>query len=107
MAGEIRADCEVCYDSERLKSKEVGVYSVGKMRSRLCANVEIRGPGVTPRGLSTEFCFRHADGRIRVLMAHAPIAYTKNVNGLGNIPSTFVLKDIVIVRERLNKRPLK
>ena len=24
VAGEIRADCEVCFDSERLKSKEVG-----------------------------------------------------------------------------------
>ena len=54
VVGEIRADCEVCFDSERLKSREVGTYSLGKLRSRLCGNVEVRGPGVTPRGISTE-----------------------------------------------------
>lgn len=52
--GEIRADCEVCYDSERLKTKEIGRYSVGKMRTRHCENVELRGPALTPRGLSIE-----------------------------------------------------
>ena len=52
--GEIRADCEVCYDSERIKTKEIGRYSVGKMRTRHCENVELRGPALTPRGLSIE-----------------------------------------------------
>ena len=52
--GEIRADCEVCYDSERLKTKEIGRYQVGKMRSRHCENIELRGPALTPRGLSLE-----------------------------------------------------
>ena len=52
--GEIRADCEVCYDSERLKTKEVGRYTIGKMRTRHCENVELRGPALTPRGLSME-----------------------------------------------------
>ena len=52
--GEIRADCEVCFDSERLKTKEVGRYSSMRLRSRLCEHVEVRGPGLTPRGLSTE-----------------------------------------------------
>ena len=43
VAGEIRADCEVCFDSERLKSKEIGVYTKGKLKSRLCYNSELRG----------------------------------------------------------------
>ena len=52
--GEIRADCEVCFDSERLKTREVGRYTSSRLRSRLCEHVEVRGPGLTPRGLSTE-----------------------------------------------------
>lgn len=52
--GEIRADCEVCFDSERVKTREVGRYSPGRIRARLCENVELRGPGLTPRGLSAE-----------------------------------------------------
>lgn len=43
VAGEIRADCEVCFDSERLKSKEIGIYTKGKLKSRLCYNSELRG----------------------------------------------------------------
>ena len=104
--GEIRADCEVCFDSERLKSKEVGTYSLGKLKSRVCANVDIRGPGLTPRGISTELIFRHDDGRIRVLLAHSPIDFVE-VQGVGSVPSAYALRDIVIVRERLDKRPLK
>lgn len=102
--GEIRSDCETCFDSERLKSKQVGVYSPGKLRSRLCGNVEIRGPGVTPNGLSTEIVFRHGDGRVRVMLAHSTIDFME-MDGLGVVPSTFLLKDVVVVRERLNARP--
>lgn len=102
--GEIRSDCEVCFDSERLKSKQVGVYVLGKLRSRLCANVEIRGPGVTPNGLSTEIVFRHGDGRIRALLAYSAIDFME-IECMGVVPSTFLLKDIVVVRERLNSRP--
>lgn len=102
--GEIRSDCEVCFDSERLKSKQVGIYAPGKLRSRLCANVEIRGPGVTPNGISTEIVFRHADGRIRALLAYSAIDFME-IDGMGVVPSTFLLKDIVVVRERLNSRP--
>ena len=89
--GEIRSDCEVCFDSERLKSKQVGVYALGKLRSRLCANVEIRGPGVTPNGLSTEIVFRHGDGRIRALLAYSAIDFME-IEGMGVVPSTFLLK---------------
>lgn len=102
--GEIRSDCETCFDSERLKSKQVGIYSPGKLRSRLCANAEIRGPGVTPNGLSTEIIFRHGDGRMRILLAHSAIDFME-VEGMGIVPSTFLLKDIVVVRERLDSRP--
>lgn len=104
--GEIRADCEVCFDSERLKSKEVGTYSLGNLRSRVCANVDVRGPALTPRGISTELIVRHDDGRVRVLLAHSPIDFVE-LEGVGSVPSAYALKDIVIVRERLEKRPLK
>lgn len=105
VAGEIRADCEVCFDSERLKSKEVGSYTKGKLRSRVCGNVDLRGPAPTARGLSTEVCIRHDDGRIRVLLAHAPIDFQPLDDD--KCQYAMVLKDIVVVRERLNKRPLK
>jgi hypothetical protein len=104
--GEIRADCETCFDSERLKSKDVGTYRVGKLKSRLCANVEVRGPGLTPRGISTEVVMRHGDGRVRVLLAHAPVEFA-DVAGVGSVPCVYALKDVVIVRERLKQRPLK
>ena len=105
VAGEIRADCEVCFDSERLKSKEVATYTLGKLRSRVCSNVDLRGPAPTARGLSMEVCIRHDDGRIRVLLAHAPIDF-QQLDG-DKCQYAMVLKDIVVVRERLNKRPLK
>lgn len=105
IAGEIRADCEVCFDSQRVKSREVGLYSKGKLKSRLCGNVELRGPGLTPRGLSTEFAIRHDDGRIRVLIAHSPLDVI-DVESVGPVLSALKLTDIVIVRERLGKRPL-
>jgi hypothetical protein len=37
VAGEIRTDCEVCFDSERLRTKEVGVYQVGKLKYKSCS----------------------------------------------------------------------
>jgi len=107
VAGEIRADCEVCYDSERLKSKEVGKFTVGKMKNvRVCGNVDLRGPAPTPRGLSTELSFRHDDSRLRVLLAYKPIDF-QEVQNVGMIPSALGLSDIVVVRERIEKRPLK
>jgi len=105
VAGEIRADCEVCYDSERLKSKEIGIYSIGKLKSRVCSNVDLRGPAPTARGLSMELCIRHEDSRMRVLLAHSPIDFQQIEND--KCQYAMVLKDIVIVREKLNKRPLK
>jgi hypothetical protein len=44
------------------------------------------------------------DGRIRVLLAHSPVDFME-VEGMGVVPSTFLLKDIVVIRERLNARP--
>lgn len=43
MQSEIRTDCEVCFDSERVRSREMGVYSKGKLKSRFCSNAEVRG----------------------------------------------------------------
>lgn len=100
--GEIRADCEVCFDSEQLKSKEVPYkYKLGTLNGiKCCQNVDVR-LGPTPRGLSMENNFRHKDGRIRILLAFAPIDFE------GNVPVALGLTDIVIVRERLGRRPLK
>lgn len=105
VSGEIRADCEVCYDSERLKSKEVGKYSLGKLKSRVCSNIDLRGPAPTARGLSMELCIRHDDSRMRILLAHSPIDFQQLEDD--KCQYAMVLKDIVIVREKLNKRPLK
>jgi hypothetical protein len=43
VAGEIRTDCEVCFDSERVKTKTIGIYQPGKLRSRFCSNAEVKG----------------------------------------------------------------
>eukprot|EP01038_Epipyxis_sp_PR26KG_P014593 gene14593-19594_t len=110
VAAEIRTDCEVCFDSERLKTREVGVYSLGKLRSRLCANAELRGPGTNQRGISTELCLRHEDGKIRALLFFVPTDFVE-VSKSGIEPyfqaKSMILRDIVIVRERLNRRPLE
>ena len=47
MQSEIRTDCEVCFDSERVRSREMGVYSKGKLKSRFCSNAEVRGVNFT------------------------------------------------------------
>lgn len=115
VAAEIRSDCETCFDSERMKTKVVGKYNIGKLKSRFCENVEVRGPGITPRGLSVEVIFRHEDGRIKVLLAYQP-TYSPSISTLTSSDSSsrqpsepeivLTLTDYVIVRERLNRRPL-
>ena len=115
VAAEIRSDCEVCFDSERLKTKVVGKYNFSKLKSRLCENVEVRGPGITPRGISLEIILRHDDGRIKVLLAYQP-SYLPQNNFISSSSSPIIqsldpelaltLTDYLIVRERLNKRPL-
>ena len=100
VAGEIRTDCEVCFDSERLRQKDLGIYSAGKLKGyRSCGNIELKGaylrvytyfltmmsiftsinffqlgPFPTPRGLSIEFTIRNKgeDNRVRVLVAYSP-----------------------------------
>lgn len=54
-----------------------------------------------------EVCIRHtnSNSRIRVLLAHAPIDFQQYEND--KCQYAMVLKDIVVVRERLDKRPLK
>lgn len=96
----------VCYDSERLKSRVVGTYSIGKLRSKLCSNVELTGPAPTRRGLSTEISITHDNSRMRVLLAYVPIDF-RSVEAVGSVPCTMGLTDVVVVRERLGKRPLK
>ena len=103
VVGEIRADCEVCFDSERLKTKEAGLFSDGSLGNRkCCANVDVRGPSPTVRGLSMEVGFRHGDGKMRILLSYSPIDFDDN-----QVPLAMGLMDVVITRERLGKRPLK
>ncbi len=103
VVGEIRADCEVCFDSERVKTKEAGVFSEGSLGNRkCCANVDVRGPAPTIRGMSMEVGFRHDDGRMRILLSYSPIDFDEN-----RVPLAMGLMDVVITRERLGKRPLK
>lgn len=116
VAGEIRADCEVCYDSERLKSKEVGRYSPGKLPGmRACYNCVLRGPAPTRRGMSMEVLLHCSDEsplgendmRMRVLLAYAPIDF-QEVEGAGSVPCALGLTDVILVRERRGpRRPLK
>ncbi len=107
VVGEIRTDCEVLFDSERLKEKEVGTFGAGKMRNiRTLQNVDLRGPAPTPRGLSLEASLRHGDGKLRVLFAYTPLDF-EDFLGLGQIPVAMGLTDVIVVRERLNNRPLK
>lgn len=103
VVGEIRADCEVCFDSERLRTKDAGVFSQGAMGNRkCCGNVDVRGPAPTMRGMSVETGFRHGDGRVRILLSYSPIDFDEN-----EVPLAMGLMDVVITRERLNRRPLK
>ena len=112
--GEIRADCEVCYDSERLRQKEVGRYQAGKLPNiRAVHNTVLRGPAPTRRGMSAELHLFHpeatpgaADQRIRVLLAYQPIDF-QDIAGVGSVPSAMGLSDVIIVRERRGTRPLK
>lgn len=111
VAGEIRADCETSYDSERLQSKEVGRYTVGKLPNiKSCHNCLLRGPAPTRRGMSTELLLyqpdTEGDMRLRVLLAYKPIDF-QEIQGVGPVPSALGLTDIIIVRERREKRPLK
>lgn len=111
VAGEIRADCEVCYDSERLQTKEVGRYSAGKLPNiRVCSNCVLRGPAPTRVGMSVELLLFHPDAsddmHIRVLLAFKPVDF-QDIQGFGKVPSALGLGDVLIVRERRERRPLK
>lgn len=106
--GEIRTDCEVCFDSDRVKTREIGVYEKDKMRmTKSCSVSDVRGPSPTPRGMSMEVTIRdEQDSRIRVLLAHAPVSFV-DVRGMGRVPDKMLLSDIIIVRERIGSRPLE
>mgnify|MGYP006077727825 CR=1 FL=1 len=102
VVGEIRADCEVCFDSERLKEKEVGSFGPekNKMRGiRTVHNVDLRGPAPTPRGLSLEASIRHGDGKLRVLFAYTPLDFADFL-GLGQVPVAMGLTDVIVIRVR-------
>ena len=110
--GEIRADCEVCFDSERLKTKEIGLYTASnkdKLHKYLYYST-VKGPGVTRNsGMSIEIGMRSlvCDRKIRVLLAYKPIVYRDIENNKYQIPAGMGLTDIIITREKLNTRPLK
>ena len=60
VAGEVRTDCEVCFDSDQLCTKQMGVYTKEKLRSRLCFNAELRGKFNAPhRGKRASACHWH------------------------------------------------
>ena len=103
--GEVRTDYEVRVEPDRVRTKEVGIYTPGKLWLKSCSVCELRGPSPTPRGMSVEVCLRHDNSRMRVLLAHAPVEFT-SVGNLGKVPSAMLLRDIIIVRERLNSRPI-
>lgn len=110
--GEIRADCEVCFDSERLRTKEIGIYAANnkdKLHKYLHYST-VKGPGVTRNsGMSIEIGMRSlvCDRKIRVLLAYKPITYRDIENNKYQIPAGMGLTDIIITREKLNTRPLK
>ena len=108
VVGEIRTDCETCFDSERVKTRKVGTYSPGKLslQYKTCACADLRGPSPTPRGMSMEITLREGESRVRVLLAHEPYQF-EDIGGIGQVPCTMLLRDIVIVRERLGERPLE
>ena len=108
VVGEIRTDCEVCFDSDRVKTREIGIYERDKMRmTKSCGVSDVRGPSPTPRGMSVEVMIRdEQDSRIRVLLAHSPVSFM-DVKGMGQVPDQMLLTDIVIVRERIGSRPLE
>ena len=106
VAAEIRTDCEVCYDSERLKSREVGLFSEGKLRTKHCGNAALTGPAPSPRGLGLELSLRHGDGRCRVLFVYTATDF-RDVEGAGAVPCALELTDYIVVRERVGSRPLQ
>mmetsp|Transcript_23497 Transcript_23497/g.23706 ORF Transcript_23497/g.23706 Transcript_23497/m.23706 type:complete len:364 (+) Transcript_23497:78-1169(+) len=106
VVSEVRTDCEVCFDSEQIRTKEMGIYTINNLRSKYCENVEIKGPGMTPRGLSCETVIRHNNQRIRILIALIPREWVE-VEGLDYpVPSSMTLNDVIVVREGLGVRPL-
>jgi len=122
--GEIRTDCEVCFDSERYRERDMGAYVKGKLMQRYCWNAQLKGPGSNPRGASLELGLRHGDARVRVLCNYSPVlaggeqgteewalpVLEEEVDEEG-APVTLAyrleLRDVVIVRERLDSRPLE
>eukprot|EP01035_Chromulina_nebulosa_P025148 gene25148-32807_t len=129
VASEIRTDCEVCFDSERVRSREMGVYAKGKLKSRFCSNAEVRGPGSNQRGFSLELTLRIGDGRVRALLSYvatdfepiqeeeqkpADVWSWSKLKFMPSKPTTsfsraagLLLTDVVLTRERLGRRPLE
>ena len=105
VVGEIRTDCEVCHSSHKINKKPAVIFTSKNLKAKYCQNVEIKGPAMTPRGISCEVTFRQMDSRIRVLFALAPSEF-KEKEGFGQIPVSMKLSDIVITRENLINRPL-
>lgn len=77
--GAKKSDCATCFDSFECKTIPVASYSPGQLGKGRCASASmVIGPSILRSGaMATELILSYGDGRIRVMLYHAPVWQAK------------------------------
>ena len=75
VVGAKKSDCATCFDSMETKVFPVATYTQDNLRnSRFAAISLVNGPVILRSGaMATELVLKHGDGRVRVMLQHAPV----------------------------------
>jgi Domain of unknown function (DUF3598) len=102
VVGAKRSDCATCFDSMETKTLPIAQYTPSNLRKcRLAAVSMVNGPSLLRSGaMATELVLAHGDGRVRVLLQHAPV-WEKGVEPGSCPPQGLKLFRCLVSREAL------
>jgi hypothetical protein len=103
VVGAKRSDCATCFDSMETKTLPVATYTRDNLRKSQFGGVSmVNGPTIMPRSgaMATELVLAHGDGRVRVVLQHAP-CWEKGVEPGSCPPQGLKLFRAMVSRETL------
>ena len=106
VSGATKSDCKTCFDSMEVKSFPVARYAPGQLhKTRLGSIGMVNGPTLLRSGaMATELALSYGDGRIRVMVQHAPV-WEAGVEPGSGPPQALKLLRAMVSREALRPAP--
>lgn len=106
VVGAKRSDCATCFDSMETKTLPIAEYTRDNLRRlRLGSCAMVNGPTVLRSGaMATELVLSYGDGRVRVIVQHAPV-WERDAEPGSAPPSALKLFRTMVSREALRDTP--